>query len=1058
MATVTMNTAAKNYKTVLGHDPKNYDLAIVSIDSRGTPGALNEYVLAEYGYNRDELKKLKLNDGYDLLENQDKKSILFIVTIRTGFTGINLKNNLTNGLSAYNRIFKSKSIWIPLMGTGSGQLEFVDSYDTTVGVIKQFSDLFFSISIPNDNRGRNFIKQFHIVIDDNESENSSAKEPKSQTSFFLAGHIWGENDDQMNRFLANGIWENGHKEKDGEIVNSARLGDVIFLKSTFAKNSISYLRIKAVGQIEKNKLNGRELAVKWDQLKNFIDIEGLGKYRRTFSRVDANDIELIKTKVAQNSPRNSKGIFFPSLSPPFTPIRLKEYQIDDDGNFFYGQEVGEEIKDYDVIILPKSSYGGVGNHSISTHILKLLGIEKNSLKFSEENLIDHKYATHVVDDEMMKKKYILIFVVTRDKSKHHIQFDKQLVSAIENFRKSEVTFSLTQERKHLKIFIPFLGTGQAGMSIDESFKYLLPGIRRLRGLDTPKSIRINYPRDLNKESLTSFNNLFLNEFDLEPYQNGNDILDEDLELEIDENGQDKIPFHLDNVETVDRLNREPLARSLARLINNEIFANKSLQYSFMIHLQGEWGAGKSTFLNLIKKHLESDRKKWVVVNFDSWQNQRISPPWWSFIDQVYRQAIERVDGFTEKPGLWLKEGARRIIWYSGWNKIMALIISIILFLLLISYGGAMIKVVAELPSADNIDNSTKGLTLEVFAKLIVSLGSIVGLVYSLSKFLSTPFLMKSSGEAKSFMLRASDPMNRIKKHYNKLIENINCEGYNVAVFIDDIDRCDRSYTISLLEGIQTLFREKKVLYVVAGDKNWISTCFENTYKEFANEVNKANEKLGDLFLEKVFQLSIRMPNASEKTKEKYWNHILGLDVTHLEKSSKPQITKEIREELKEKVKSSYSTQEKTNSDILDELETVYQLSEEEVSDIAIEALDENTDDIRHLFSGHYSLINPNPRSVKRLANNYTMYRNIMIAERKDFSPNKLFRWLIIDDLYPTLTKRVVKLEQIDDVTQEIEKMTLTGEAVLRLNKLIFDVENEHGGKLEIDDIKDILGL
>lgn len=61
-------------------------------------------------------------------------------------------------------------------------------------------------------------------------------------------------------------------------------------------------------------------------------------------------------------------------------------------------------------------------------------------------------------------------------------------------------------------------------------------------------------------------------------------------------GYDKIPFHLDRVEDTDRLNREPIAKSLARLINNEIFAKeKKNDYSFMIHLQGAWGDGKSRY-------------------------------------------------------------------------------------------------------------------------------------------------------------------------------------------------------------------------------------------------------------------------------------------------------------------------------------------------------------------------------------------------------------------------------------------------------------------------------
>jgi len=80
------------------------------------------------------------------------------------------------------------------------------------------------------------------------------------------------------------------------------------------------------------------------------------------------------------------------------------------------------------------------------------------------------------------------------------------------------------------------------------------------------------------------------------------------EIPIEEafQSRDKMPFHLDNVEVNDKLNREPVAKSLARLINREIFDNNTLKHAFMIHLQGEWGSGKSTFLNLLQSNLAID--------------------------------------------------------------------------------------------------------------------------------------------------------------------------------------------------------------------------------------------------------------------------------------------------------------------------------------------------------------------------------------------------------------------------------------------------------------------
>lgn len=1047
MATVTMHNARKNYRTVVGHSPSEYDMAIVSIDLAGTYGELNRYVLEEYGYEFLVVGEENLAKGYHLLRELNKKPILFIVTVTSEYTGINLKRNLTEALTANYDFLKSKNIWIPLMGTGSGGLDFVDSYDTTLGVIKGFPEIFFNISIPNDKRGLAFLEQFKPEMEDFENSSEVINDVGEEVNYFLAGHIWGGNDDQMSRFISDEIWENGHERNDTEVVGLAKPGDIVFLKSTFAYGDTSYLRIKAIGVVRQNFNNGHLLSVNWHVFGSHVDFENLGSYRRTFAQVRDSDIQEILEGLAENFQDFYDVLNQLTIDPSSGQSTISnEVFIDTNGRFVYGQEVGQEIIEYDLIFLPKSSFGGVGNNSIATHILNLLGVDKDSLEFSDENLLKHKYAIHIVQSKELNKTFYLIFIVTRDESKNHIPFAKQFIEAIDNLRKSEDFHGISGP---LNAFVPFLGTGQAGMPVNESFMELLPGLGQLDKTINPQKIRINYPRKLDIESIANFNEKLLDALGLEPFE---DVVNSGSV--VPSRDEDKIPFHLDNVESVDRLNREPVAKSLARLINNEIFGNESLQHSFMIHLQGEWGSGKSTFLNLIKNHLESDKQKWVIVNFDSWQNQHINPPWWSFIDQVYRQARTRIKG----PCLWIRENTRRIIWYSGWHKIMSLFFSIILFWILIKFGGAMFERIAELPAADNIDNSVKGLTLDIFAKLIVSVGSIVGLVYSLSKFLSTPFLMRSSGEAKSFLLRASDPMNRIKKHYNRLIDNINKEGYNIAVFIDDIDRCDRSYTIGLLEGIQTLFREKKVLFIVAGDKNWISTCFENNYEEFIGKVNKSNEKLGDLFLEKVFQLSFRMPNVSEETKKMYWHHILGFDEGSTSNKEELELSGEQREAVKQKVKLNYAVDNQTKSTFFKGLEEEYQLSEKQVSDIAIEALDESKDDIRHFFADHYNLINPNPRAIKRLANNYTMYRNTMIAERKDFNPNKLFRWLIVDDLYPKLTREIVKKVDGDNIADTAEKMNLDREAMAQLEILLFDKDNKHGGPLEVSDIKDILGI
>lgn len=535
-----------------------------------------------------------------------------------------------------------------------------------------------------------------------------------------------------------------------------------------------------------------------------------------------------------------------------------------------------------------------------------------------------------------------------------------------------------------------------------------------------------------------------------------DYLFESVKISEIENSEtiktkDKIPFHLDNVETIDKLNREPVAKSLARLINKDIFDQEEMNHSFMVHLQGEWGSGKSTFLNLIEKHLQTDSRKWVVVKYNAWQNQHISPPWWTFLNQLFKQGINQVDRIS-RPRFILGEKLRRVIWYSGWNKILTLVVSIILLLIVVLNFSTIFTSVTSIAKLD--DNFTSA----DFAKLILSIGSVVALVFSFSKFLATPFTLKSSKQAEAFTTRASDPMTQIKNHFNHLIASYNKADREVAVFIDDIDRCNREYTIELLEGIQTLFKDRRVLYIVAGDTKWITSCFENNYKEFSKVAADQGQNLGELFLEKAFQLSVRMPNVSEESKQAYWKEIIGdtLDIQVELEDDGGEMTNEEREEIKREIVEFYNQNENSNIE-RNLIQEKYNISNEQVTDLAIEGLDENTEDVRHLLMSFHNLISPNPRSIKRLANNYSMYRNTLIAEQTNFKPGHLFRWLLLEDKYPMLIKHFLKENTLDNFADYIEHNGgFTELEVTDLNNIIYGRDDKEEGELHIEELHQIL--
>jgi hypothetical protein len=119
---------------------------------------------------------------------------------------------------------------------------------------------------------------------------------KMGINYYVFGASWNNypgGADQTQRFIENGIWENGHENKFIDLIKNVRVGDRIAIKAKWAKGSISYLRIKALGTVTANPGTGNKLFVKWDSPFSVIDLK-IGKYWETCHEVtDKEDINKI---------------------------------------------------------------------------------------------------------------------------------------------------------------------------------------------------------------------------------------------------------------------------------------------------------------------------------------------------------------------------------------------------------------------------------------------------------------------------------------------------------------------------------------------------------------------------------------------------------------------------------------------------------------------------------------------------------------------------------------------------------------------------------------------
>ena len=106
--------------------------------------------------------------------------------------------------------------------------------------------------------------------------NTRTESTNAQASWFVGASYRGT-DDQLPRFLSDGIWENGYEDKHLDVVRSMRPGDRIAIKSSYTRKhglpfdsrgqAVSVMAIKAVGIITENLNDGKRVRVVWTKVE-----------------------------------------------------------------------------------------------------------------------------------------------------------------------------------------------------------------------------------------------------------------------------------------------------------------------------------------------------------------------------------------------------------------------------------------------------------------------------------------------------------------------------------------------------------------------------------------------------------------------------------------------------------------------------------------------------------------------------------------------------------------------------------------------------------------------
>jgi hypothetical protein len=286
-----------------------------------------------------------------------------------------------------------------------------------------------------------------------------------------------------------------------------------------------------------------------------------------------------------------------------------------------------------------------------------------------------------------------------------------------------------------------------------------------------------------------------------------------------------IRFLSDQETKVDLLSNAAIARTVVRLINET--PNRPMT----IGVHGDWGAGKSSVLEMIEAAFSED-KKMLCIKFNGWQFQGFEDAKIAVIEGIVTELISSQSLLT-KAGEEVKNILRRIDWLKAAKKT----------------GGLAFTAFTGIPTADQV----KSIIDTVKDKLSdpATLATKENVEAAASLFSG---LLKD-GESRS----VPKEIHEFRKAFGNLLDKAGIE--RLIVLIDDLDRCLPETAIETLEAIRLFVFLPKTAFIVGADEAMIEYSVRHHFPDLPE--SSSSQGYARSYLEKLIQVPMRIPALGE---------------------------------------------------------------------------------------------------------------------------------------------------------------------------------------------------
>jgi len=332
---------------------------------------------------------------------------------------------------------------------------------------------------------------------------------------------------------------------------------------------------------------------------------------------------------------------------------------------------------------------------------------------------------------------------------------------------------------------------------------------------------------------------------------------------------------------LDVLGLTGIALGLSRFLRNK----KTLP-PLTIAVNGEWGSGKSSLMNLLRSDLKSYGMK--PVWFNAWHHQKEEYLLAALLQSVRHEAV---------PPLWSLLGIPfrlRLLhrrFKRRWQPLVLLACALI-FLIALDYylripGGdhrtnLFLWIANQFSSPDK---ATHGLsTLPVHGGFLAAVAGIAALWKGLTAFGANPAVLLAS-VAKGNKIKDLDAQTSFRQKFAVEFRDFTRAlgpKRPLVVFIDDLDRCLPENVRDVLEAVNFLVSSGDCFVVLGIDRVQVQRAIGLSFKEVAEEAGRKDEvpagekpktaeqrareqraEFAQKYLEKLINLEVRVPQAAD---------------------------------------------------------------------------------------------------------------------------------------------------------------------------------------------------